>query len=85
MPHYRIECSAFKRSGKFYNSGNSIDLGVHPQYPVELVEKARAEIYEDLDKACSLVPNAVKTNDYVVLIQVLDDTPNPIAMQYLVL
>lgn len=47
--------------------------------------KTKAEIYEDLDAACALVPNAVASNNYIVLIQVMDDTNNPVVNQSLVL
>lgn len=84
MPRYRIECSAFKRSGKYYNS-KTIDLGFHLEYPNDVISKAKAEIYEDLDAACALVPNAIASNNYIVLIQVMDDTNSPVVHQSLVL
>ena len=84
MPKYKIVATAFKRSGKMDTTGETVDLGHALSYPADRARAKISEIYEDLDKYCGLPQGAVKTNGFTVLIQVLDDTSNPIVYQELV-
>lgn len=81
---YYINLSTFKPSGKYYNSGRDIDLGIHVTTPFKLFAKYKTEIYEDLDKFTNLPENAIVTNKLSVLIQLMDDSTNPICFQELV-
>lgn len=85
MPQYRIVATAFKASGKMYSTGKSVDLGNALGYPADRAIAIKSEIYEDLDEACNLPQGAVETNNLNVLIQVLDDTNNPIVYQEIVM
>lgn len=85
MHKYHIVATAFKPSGKMYSTGEAIDLGLSNSYPADKAIAVKSEMYEDLDQACNLPYGAVETNNLNVLIQVLDDTDNPIVYQEIVM
>ena len=84
MTAYRIQATAFRSSGKMYSTGQNIPLGMFLDYPAGLARAKISELYSDLDQACGLPNGAIVTNNLTVLIQVLDDTDNPIVFQELV-
>jgi hypothetical protein len=85
MPKYRIIATAFKPSGKMYSTGNPIDLGESAGFPSDKTHAIKAEMYLALDQACNLPLGAVETNNLNVLIEVLDDTEDPVVYQEFVM
>ena len=78
---YKMQLLAFSVSGALVSSGDIIPLGEFDTTPVILVLDKINRLKSDLgsmNQACGLLPNAIETNGYRIVIMVLDEDQNPV-------
>ena len=78
---YRMQLLAYSPSGSLRASGDSITLGEFKSTLVQLMLNRLHFLKNDLSSmnlACGLLPTAIETNRYRVVMMVLDKNLNPV-------
>ena len=78
---YRMQLLAYSPSGSLRASGDSITLGEFKSIPVQLMLNRLHFLKNDLSSmnlACGLLPYTIERERLIVVILVLDDSPDSI-------
>ena len=78
---YKMQLIAYSPSGLLISSGDVILLGKFKSTPVQLMLNRLHFSKNDLSSmnlACGLLPTAIETNRYRVVMMVLDENLNPV-------